>query len=84
MIGGHQVVNSRLLRNLDTSINEDHISGSISRLRHEVYKIESVSGRSRRTNKLRNEIVRLENQLSDSKKQSNLRPEQFCKTKSEE
>jgi len=78
------VNNSRLLKNLNTYINEDHIFSSISQLRNEVFKIESVSGRSLRTIKLRNEIARLEDQLSYSKNQANLRTQQYCKTKSED
>ncbi len=84
MTQGHLVNNSRLLKNLNTSVNEDHIFSSISQLRHEVYKIESVSGRSLRTIKLRNEIAGLEDQLSYSKNQANLRTQQFRKTKSED
>lgn len=84
MTRAHLVNNSRLLENLDTSVNEDEIFSSISQLRKQVYKIESVSGRSLRTIKLRNEIARLEDQLSYSKKQSNLRTRQFCKAKSED
>ncbi len=57
---------------------------SISQLRNEVFKIESVSGRSRRTNKKRNEIAKLEDQLFYSKNQANLRTQQFHKTKSED
>ena len=84
MTWGHQVDNSRLLRDLNTSVNENHIFSTISQLRKEVYKIESVSGRSLRTIKLRNEIATLEEQLSYSKIQSNLRTRQICKTKPED
>ncbi len=84
MTQGHLVINSRLLKNLNTSVNEDQIFSSISQLRNEVYKIESASGRSLRTIKLRNEIARLEDQLSYSKNQANLRSQQYCKTKSED
>ena len=84
MTRGHLINNSRLLKNLNTFINEDHIFSSISQLRNEVYKIESVSGRSLRTIKLRDEITRLEDQLSYSKNQANLRTQQFSKTKSED
>ena len=73
MSRAHLVNNSRLLKNLNTSVNEDHISNSISQLRNEVFKIESVSGRSLRTIKLRNEITKLEDQLSYSRNQANLR-----------
>jgi hypothetical protein len=84
MTRGHLINNSRLLKNLNTFINEDHIFSSISQLRNEVYKIESVSGRSLRTIKLRDEIARLEDQLSYSKNQANLRTQQFSKTNSED
>ncbi len=57
---------------------------SISQLRNEVFKIESVSGRSRRTIKLRNEIAKLEDQLSYSKNQGNIRTRQYYKTKPED
>ncbi len=80
----HLINNSRLLKNLNTSVNEAHISSTISQLRKEVFKIESVSGRSVRTIKLRNEIAKLEDLLSYSKDQSNLRSQQFCKTKSQD
>ncbi len=81
---GHLVDNCRLLRNLNTYIDEDRLMRSISQLHNEVYKIESVSGRSRRTNKLRNEIAKLEDQLSYSKNQGNIRTRQYYKTKSED
>lgn len=81
---GHLVDNCRLLRNLNTYIDEDRLIRSISQLRNEVYKIESVSGRSRRTNKMRNEIAWLEDQLSYSKDQGVLRTRQYYKTKSED
>ena len=61
---GHLVNNSRLLRNLNTCIDEDRLMHTISQLSSQVDKIESVSGPSRRTIKLRNEIARLEDQLS--------------------
>jgi len=81
---GHLVENCRLLRNLNTYIDEDRLIRSISQLRKEVYKIESVSGRSLRTIKFRNEIAKLEDQLSYSKNQANLRTQQYCKTKTED
>lgn len=81
---GHLVDNCRLLRNLNTYIDEGRLMRSISQLRNEVFTIESVSGRSRRTIKLRSEIARLEDQLSYSKNQANLRTRQYCKTKSED
>ena len=81
---GHLVDNCRLLRNLNTYIDQDRLMRSISQLRNEVLKIESVSGRSRRTNKMRNEIEKLEDQLSYSKNQANLRTRQYYKTKYED
>ena len=80
----HLVENCRLLRNLNTYIGEDRLMLSISQLSNEVDKIESVSGRSLRTNKMRNEIAKLEDQLSYSKNQANLRTRQFRNTKSED
>ena len=84
MTRGYPVNNSRLFKNLNTYINEDHLLNSISQLSSEANKIESVSGRSLRTIILRNEIARLEDQLSYSKNQANLRTQQFHKTKSED
>ncbi len=81
---GHLVDNCRLLRNLNTYIDEDHLMRSISQLSNEVDKIESVSGRSLRTINLRNEIAKLEDQLSYSKNQAILRTQQFHNTKSED
>ena len=81
---GHLVDNCRLLRNLNTYIDEDRLMHSISQLSNEVGQIESVSGRSLRTNKMRNEIAKLEDQLSYSKNQANLLTQQFHKTKSED
>ncbi len=80
----HLVNNSRLLKNLNTSINEDQLSSSISQLSNEVNKIESASGRSLRTIKMRNEIAMLEDQISYSKNQANLRNQRFHKTKTKE
>jgi Mg2+ and Co2+ transporter CorA len=81
---GHQVENCRLLRNLNTYIDEDRLMRLISQLSNEVDKIESVSGRSQRTNKMRNEIAKLEDQLSYCKNQANLRTRQFRNTNSED
>ena len=81
---GHLVDNCKLLRNLNTYIDEDRLKRSISELRKEVYKVESVSGRSRRTIKLRNEIAMLEDQIAYSKNQANLLTRQYYKTKSED
>ena len=78
------VNSSRLLKSLNTYINEDHLLSTISQLNNEVNKIESASGRSLHTIKMRNEIAKLEDQLSYSKNQANLRTQQFRKTKSED
>ena len=79
----HLVDNCRLLRNLNTYIDEEGILRSISQLSNEVDKIESASGRSQRTIKMRNEIGKLEDQLSYSKNQSNDRTRQYHNTKPE-
>ncbi len=78
------VNSSKLLKNLNTYINEDHLLSTISQLNNEVNKIESVSGRSLHTIKMRNEIAKLEDQLSYSKNQAILRTQQFRQTKSED
>ena len=80
----HLVNNSRLLRNLNTSINEDQLSSSISQLSNEVSKIESASGRLLRTIKMRNEIAMLKDQIRYSKNQADLRKQRFYKTKTKE
>ena len=80
----HLVENCRLLRNLNTYIDEDRLMRSISQLSNEIDNIESVSGRSLRTNEMRNEIAKLEDQLSYSKNQANLRKWPFRNTKSED
>ena len=84
MTRGYLVNSSRLLKNLNTYINEDHLLSTISQLSNEVNKIESVSGRSLHTIKMRNEIAKLEDQLSYSKNQANLHTQQFRKTKPED
>jgi len=84
MTQGYLVNNSRLLKNLNTYINEDHLLSTISQLCTEVNKIESVSGRSLHTIKMRNEIAKLEDRLSYSKNQANLRTQQFHKTNSQD
>jgi len=78
------VDNCRLLRNLNTYIDEDRLMRSISQLSKEVDKIESISGRSLRTNKMRCEVAKLEDQLSYCKNQSNHHTQQFHSTKSED
>ena len=81
MIRGHLVNNSRLLKNLNTYINEDQLLSSISQLSNEVNKIESASGRSLRTIKMRNEIAMMKDQIRYSENQANLRTQRFHKTK---
>ena len=84
MTRGYLINNSRLLKNLNTYINEDHLLSTISQLSNEVNKIESVSGRSLHTIKMRSEIAKLEDQLSYTKNKTNLRTQQSHKTKSED
>ena len=84
MTRGNLINNSKLLKNLNTYINEDHLLSTISQLSNEVNKIESVSGRSLHTIKMCNEIAKLEDQLSYSNNQASLRRQQFPKTKSED
>ena len=74
---GHPDTNCWLLQHLNTYINEDEISRSILVLRHEIRKIESVSGPSLRTIKMHNEITKLEDQLTYSKDQASLHTRQF-------
>ena len=81
---GHLVENCSLLRHLDTHIDVDRVTRSIVQLRNELDKIESVSGRSLRTNKMRIEVQKLENQLSYGKNQSNHHTRQLHSTKSED
>jgi hypothetical protein len=81
---GHLVENCRLLRHLNTQLDEDHLMRSIFQLSNELDKIESASGRSLRTNKMQNEIAKLEDQLSYSKNQANLRTRQYRNSKSED
>jgi hypothetical protein len=77
MTQGHLGANSRLLQNLHSHINEDHVFSSISRLTQEVEKIESFSGPSLRTIKMRNEIAMLEDKMTYCRNQASLRREQF-------
>ena len=84
MTRGYLINNSRLLKNLNTYINEDHLLSTIYQLSNEVNKIESVSGRSLHTIKMRSEIAKLEDQLSYTRNKTNLRTQQLHKTKSED
>lgn len=81
---GHLIDNCRLLRNLNTYIDEDRLKRSISELRKQVNQIESASGRSRRTLLLRNEIALLEDQIAYGKNQVKRLTRQYYKTKSED
>jgi hypothetical protein len=69
---GYLINNSRLLKNLNTSINTDHLLSTIDQLGQKVHKIESISGRSLYTIKMRSEIANLEDQLNYSENQANL------------
>lgn len=55
--------------NLNTSLDEDQILESLSRLRLEIFRIETTTGPSRRTVCIREEIQRLEMQLALCKDQ---------------
>ena len=79
---GYLVTNSLLLANLNTYISEDEISASISELRIEFDRINSVSGPSVRTLRIDNEIIKLEEQLAYSKSQANIRTQQYRKASS--
>lgn len=70
-------LNSHLIQSLNTCLNEDHISNSISQLSGQVKQIESVSGPSLRTIKLRNKIENLEDKLAYCIEQSNLRRKNY-------
>ena len=70
---GHIVINSRLLQNLNTYIDEDDVAGSIARLSTEIDKIESSGGKSARSCDLRRDNASLENQLAYSREQADLR-----------
>ncbi len=63
-------IGSAQLSNLDTSLDEDQILDSLSRLRLEIFRIETTTGPSRRTVCIREEIQRLEMQLALCKDQA--------------
>ena len=67
---------SELLNSPDTNLEEDQILELLSKLRLEIYQIESTTGPSKRTSCMRNEIKRLENQLAYCKDQDTERPDQ--------
>lgn len=54
---------SQLLNHLDLAIDEAKLIRAISQMYEQVYKIETVSGPSKRTHFLRQEIVNKESQL---------------------
>lgn len=74
--------NSRLLKSLNTYINEDNILGSIEALRSEVKRIETATGPSRRTANMQKEITSLEDKLAYCRIQANIRTVQYRNTKS--
>lgn len=55
---------------LEPISEEEQILESISELRLEIFRIETTTGPSNRTNCIRNEIRRLESQLACSKDQA--------------
>jgi hypothetical protein len=59
-----------ITENLDTSLDEDQILESLSRLRLEIFRIETTTGPSRRTVCIGEEIQRLEMQLALCKDQA--------------
>ncbi len=50
--------------NIETELDEDQILESLSRLRLEIFRIETTTGPSRRTVCIQEEIQRLESQLA--------------------
>ncbi len=61
---------SEPLKSLNTNIEEDQILELISKLRHEIYQIETTTGPSKRTSCIRNDIKKLESQLAYCKDQA--------------
>ena len=55
---------SQLLNNLSLAIDETKLVRAIDRMQNDIYKIESVSGSSKRTQFLRREILNLQGQLT--------------------
>ena len=80
----HLIYNCRLVKGLNTYINEDQLMGSIEQLNSEVNKIESISGRSLHTLQMRSEIAKLEDRLSYTQNQAKLRTQQYNSTKPED
>ena len=56
--------------NVDSELDEEQILESLSRLRLEIFRIETTTGPSRRTICIQNEIDRLEAQLAYCKTQA--------------
>lgn len=54
----------------NTNTEEDHLLELLSKLRLEIYRIETTTGPSRRTNCIRNEIKQLEIRLAYCKDQA--------------
>lgn len=67
---------------LDTELDENQILELLSKLRLEIFQIETTTGPSRRTTCIRNEIKRLESQLDCCKDQAKERTEKVAHTKS--
>ena len=67
---------SEHLNCINTNIEEDQILELISKLRLEIYQIETTTGPSKRTSCIRNEIKRLESQLAYCKDQAEERTDQ--------
>lgn len=61
---------SEHLNSLNTKLDEGQILELLSKLRLEIFQIETTTGPSRRTACIRNEIKRLESQLAYCKDQA--------------
>lgn len=63
---------SQLLNDLSKAIDETRLVTAINCIQDDIYKIESASGPSRRTQYLRKEVVILESRLTDIRNQATL------------
>ena len=63
--------NSEHINIFDINLEEDQILEMLSKLRLEIFQIETTTGPSRRTTCIRNEIKKLESQLAFCKDQAN-------------
>ena len=63
---------SQLLNNLNLAIDETKLVRTINSMQEDIYKIESASGPSKRTQFLRQEVFRLQTKLEDIRNQVSL------------